>query len=194
MLEDDLDFYNFAIDAESVSAIAKWLAVIRLHCYTRTPACIYSDLNFKFKHNTLRNVGCVPVPGIISNIISEHIQLNHVRAAEFANADPVVRDLLIEAGILQAGAWCYGDKTYANGSRWRVSMATLVRLSPLLVRAAATVTRCDVHGLSVELARCVAALALGQAECAPLFWDEVEWVSAQGFKWTGSIVDTRLGC
>lgn len=183
---DEFDYYNFVIDARASTSIAKWLAVIRLHCMVKTPACIYTNLKMPNKFLTRFQSGCVPVPDIVSNIISEMLERYRAREAELSPLDPVVRDLLIESGVLHAGAWYTSDLYYAQGGRWRVSMASPVRVSEMLVEAVQTVARCDVRR---ELVQALAALDRGHVEPAPLFEDEVDWLMSHGYRWKSGVVD-----
>lgn len=183
---DEFDYYKFTIDARAATSIARWLSVVRLHCMVRTPACVYTNLNMPNKFAIRYNVGCVPVPEVISNVMSEMLERYRAREAFLGKLDPVVKDSLIESGVLHAGAWCTGDQYYALGGRWRVSMTTCVRLSDMLVEATQVVARVDVRR---ELVQAAAALDLGPVEPAPLFEDEVSWLREHGYRWRSGVVD-----
>ena len=182
----EFDYYNFTIDARAATNIAKWLSVIRLHCIIKSPACIYTDLILPNKHAFKYRLGCIPAPEIVSNIISEMIDQYRAREASLGELDPIVRELLIESGVLHAGAWCTGDRLYALGGRWRGSMTTVVRLSEMLVEATQVVAKIDVRRALVQA---VAALDRGQVEPAPLFEDEVSWLREHGYRWRSGVVD-----
>lgn len=183
---NDFDYYNFVLDARGAESIARWLSVIRLHCFVKTPACIYSDLLFPNRFPIKRRMSCISVPDVVSNVISEMLERYRAREAFLSPMDPVVRGLLIETGVLHAGAWCTGDRDYVQGGRWRVSMTSAVWLSEMLVEATQVVTRLDVRR---ELVQAVATLDHGQVEPAPLHEEEVVWLRDQGYRWRSGVVD-----
>ena len=181
---DDLSYYNF--DAREATSFAKWISVIRLHCIYRTPACIYSNLLIPNRFPIRHRMSCIAVPEQVSNIISEMLERYRAREAALSPLDPTVRDVLVNAGVLYDGAWMVSDRQYAAHSLWRISMVSPLRFSDMLIESIEAVTRMDVRR---QLIHAVSILDRSQAEPAPLFDNEVEWLSDNGYKWRSGVID-----
>lgn len=179
----EFDYYNFNLDARGLDSVCRWLSVIRCFCAVKTPANIYSNLEFPVKHFVKRNFGAIAVPEIVSNILSEMLERYRAREAYLGELDDTVRDVLVESGVLHRGAWRCGDKWYMVGGVWRVSAAAVGRFGELLVEAVHVETRYDVESIRRALVRAAAVIDRGHMTPAPLYDDEVKWLAENGWTW-----------
>ncbi len=102
------DYYS---SQESAHDCAMWIAYVRLFCLTRTPACIYSVIRTPSTKRIHRNVGVVPVPDFVSNILAEFYNEVSAREAAICSAG---KSSVTEADVYTAtegcvAAWATGD-------------------------------------------------------------------------------------
>lgn len=185
---NEFDYNNFNLDARGLDQVCRWLSVIRCFCTIRTPASIYSDLEFPNRQQIRYNYSAIAVPDTVSNILSGMLEQYRAREAHLGELDDLVKDVLIEAGVLHRSAWCCGDKWYMVGGVWRVAGTVIGRFSEMLVEAVVAETRYDVVSVRRGLARAAAALDRGQVTPAPLWPDEVEWLRDNGHVWLSAHV------
>jgi len=185
---NEFDYYNFNLDARGLDQVCRWLSVIRMFCTIRTPACIYSNLEFPNRRLIRNNYGVVAVPETVSNILSELLERYRAREAHLGELDDVVKDALIEAGVLQRGAWCCGDRWYMVGGVWRVAGTVIGRFGEMLVEAVVVETRFDEASVRRALVQAAATLDRGSVTPAPLYDDEVQWLRDQGYVWLSAHV------
>lgn len=208
------DYYN---SKESISDCAKWLAFLRLFCIVRTPACIYSCIKTPSSKKIGPSTYVVPVPDFISNILVDLFADVSAREAEILEAgrssvtgevatgvgdavwawdvvadtggvDSVVRDLLVEVGVLPVRVRQSSRFKPGVVRGLRVTEATVVRLGPELVAHSARALKAESVALSKAVAAACEQVSRGLEQCAPLWLDEVNWIERQGYAWHGPMV------
>lgn len=208
------DYYN---SKESISDCAKWLAFLRLFCIVRTPACIYSCIKTPSSKKIGPSTYVVPVPDFISNILVDLFADVSAREAEILEAgrssvtgevatgvgdavwawdvvadtggvDSVVRDLLVEVGVLPVRVRQSSRFKPGVVRGLRVTEATVVRLGPELVAHSARALKAESVALSKAVAAACEQVSRGLEPCAPLWLDEVNWIERQGYAWHGPMV------
>jgi hypothetical protein len=200
------DYYNAC---ESRIDCAKWIAFVRLFCIVRTPACIYSKIKTPSTKLLQNNIGLVPVPDFVSNILTEFFAEVSAREAAiidagnsvtkknvatggggavWAESSYVVRDLLVEHGALPVRPRLSSRFRVGRITGLRVTEASVIRLGATCAERCAESVRAERGEMGKTLAAAVSALSQRDVEPAPLWLDEVNWVESQGYAWHGPIL------
>ena len=186
----------------SARNLAQWLAFIRLFCYVRTPACIYSKMETPYSHRTFRTTKIIPVPPYVSNILcdiyNEHTAVlasssAKIDAREAASSEDaenllfnkafgeVITDVPISSTYKPRGLEPYGISKYA-----------VVRFGEGLVRCASRDVGCAEQEMREELVRAVSHLGRGASAPGPLWWDELVWLEKHGGQWLWGVLIEAL--
>lgn len=162
---------------------ARWVAFIRLYCYARTPACIYSKIMTNEYHKVWYDWNCINVPDYISNILADMFAEISAREAAIADeVDPVLRDLLVDFGVLPAKMPKF---SLAGVGLYGLSKQTVVRLGATCVARCAEAVGCEVSTMEAALKREVERLGWSHVEPAPLWSDEIRWL---GREWGAGLI------
>lgn len=178
MLNQELSPYDAIPD---VIKCARWIAVIRLFCYARTPACIYSKIRTPYSHRVFRTTHVVPLPDYVSNLLCDLNKLHSAREAELGIGQDESHVFTgVSSSFKPRGVEPYGITTY-----------TRLRLGASLVEAVARVVGSP-DLVRRALVEAVTVLGRGLEEPAPLWWDELKWLRSQGGQWLwGVIIDEQ---
>lgn len=169
----------------SAKNLAQWLAFIRLFCYVRTPACIYSKIETPYSHRTYRTTKTIPAPTYISNILCDIINEHTAREAVSLQAEKdllyseVRMDISISSTYKPRGMEPYGISRYS-----------LVRLGEELVATGVAHVSCSAELMRYELVKAVTVLGRGAEAPGPLWWEELVWLEKHGGQWLwGTLLD-----
>lgn len=156
---------------------ARWIAFIRLFCYARTPACIYSKMVTPYSHRVFRTTSVIPAPDYISNLLCELIDQRRVREAAIQTDEESLSELKsISSTFKPRGMEPYG-----------ITKSAVVRLGASLVGDLASAVGNE-EQVRRALVEAVTRLGSGLEQPAPLWWDELEWLEANGGRWLWSVV------
>ena len=171
--------------------LAQWLAFIRLFCYVRTPACIYSKMETPYSHRTFRTTKIIPVPPYVSNILcdiyNEHTARDATSSEDAENLlfnkafGEIITDVPISSTYKPRGLEPYGISKYA-----------VLRVGDDLVRCASQAVGCAEDELRVELVKAVTHLGRGAEEPGPLWWPELVWLESHGGQWLWNVLIEAL--
>ena len=107
----------------------------------------------------------------------------HVRGGGF-----MVRDLLVEAGVLPVRVRQSSRFKPGVVRGLRVTEATVVRLGASLMVHSARALGTEAVLVGRAIAAACEVLSRGLEPCAPLWLDEVNWIEKQGYAWHGAMV------
>lgn len=171
--------------------LAQWLAFIRLFCYVRTPACIYSKMETPYSHRTFRTTKIIPAPPYVSNILcdiyNEHTARDATSSEDAENLlfnkafGEIITDVPISSTYKPRGLEPYGISKYA-----------VLRVGDDLVRCASRAVGCTESDLREELVKAVTHLGRGAEEPGPLWWEEIKWHEKHGGQWLWNVLIEAL--
>lgn len=196
MTHPSFDYYSSSINPIDC---AKWIAFIRLYAYVRTPACIYSRLLSPSSKQVWRNVHAIPVPDFISNILVECFEEVSAREAslELDNSTDILgtsgKDLYIESGVLPFRDF---NSTFKprDTSPYGLSRSAVVRLGATLISRCSRAVGCAEEVMTKMVVKCVEQLGRQDLEPAPLWPDEMDWLSRNDGTWTWGVMYDVEGC
>lgn len=160
---------------------AQWLAFIRLFCYVRTPACVYSKIETPYSHLTFRTTRIVPLPDYVSNLLADQINIISAREAAthrnsdeplYSEFDVIPLDVTISSNYKPRGLEPYG-----------ISKNSVLRVGEELVAAGVGATGVESSTMRFELVRAVTTLGRGLVEPGPLWHEELRWLEKNGGQW-----------
>lgn len=190
MIQQTFDYYSSAINPMDC---AKWISFVRLYTYVRTPACVYAKLVSPSSRQIWRNVHIIPIPDFISNILVECFEEVSAREAELeldklpVSDESMLRDLYIESGVLPFRDF---NSTFKprDASPYGLSKSTVVRLGAMLVARCAQAVGCTEEMMTKMVVKCVEQLGRQDLEPAPLWPDEMDWLSKHGGHWRWGVL------